>query len=75
MTVTIPMPKANLEQLKHQAKDALKAHRRRDPSCCGLLRHLHPFKGKTDEEILSTEVKLSQVQFALSMEKGLQVLA
>jgi 3-keto-disaccharide hydrolase len=69
MTPSLP-PKASLEQLKNQAKDALKAHKRGDPACCAVLRHLHQFKDKPDDEILKAKVGLQEVQFALAMDYG-----
>jgi hypothetical protein len=69
MTKSLP-PKANLEQLKNQAKDILKAHKAGDKSCCAVLKSLHQIKDKSDGEILDAEVSLVQVQFALAMEYG-----
>ena len=69
MTASLP-PKANLEQLRKQAKDILKAHRNGDPSCCAVLRHLHRFGDRPNDEILSANVGLQEVQFALAMDHG-----
>jgi hypothetical protein len=69
MTKSLP-PKANLEQLKNQAKDILKAHKSGDTSCCHTFRQLHDYNGKPDDEIIRSKVSLSQVQFALAIEYG-----
>jgi len=70
MTTSVIPPKACLDQLKNQAKDILKAHRRGDPSCCDVLRRLKHLKGKPDETVLEAEVKLCDVQFALANQHG-----
>lgn len=62
----------SLEQLRKQAKDVLKAHKNGDTSCCAVLKNLHQFKGRTDTEILSVDVSLVEVQFALAMEYGFE---
>lgn len=69
MTRQLPS-KPSLEQLRKQAKDIIKAHKKADPSCCTVLRRLKKFEGKSDEEILKTEVGLQEAQFALAMEYG-----
>jgi len=69
MTPSLP-PRANLEQLRNQAKDVLKAHRAGNPSCCTVLRHLRRFKDKPDRDILAADVRLQEVQFALAMDYG-----
>ena len=69
MTRSLP-PKPSVKFLKLEAKSILKAHKNADSSCCEVLRHLHQFKGRSDEEILSTELKLSDCQFAIAMEYG-----
>jgi hypothetical protein len=55
----------NLEQLRHQAKDLLRAIRRGDPSAIAELRKHQP---KLTEP---AEVKLADVQFALAHSYGL----
>jgi len=62
----------SLEQLRKQAKSLLKAHRRRDPSACGVLRRLRQFADRSDDEILDAPLKLDDVQFALAMDYGLK---
>jgi len=69
--MTRPLPtRANLTQLKHQAKDLLRARRNGDEAACGVLRHLHRFENATDDEILAADVALNETQYALSMEYG-----
>lgn len=70
MNATALPPKASLEQLKNQAKDILKAHRKGDSFCCDLLRQLRQFTGQSDTAILKAEVKLSDVHSALAMHYG-----
>jgi len=69
--MTKPLPlNPSLEHLRKEAKALLKAHRNGARSCCEVLRHLRQSSGSTDEEILSAEVSLTEVQFALAMEYG-----
>ena len=60
----------NLDHLKNQAKELLKAHSARDPSVCERLRSLNRFKGKSDAEILAADLPLQDAQFVLAMEYG-----
>lgn len=69
MTRQLPS-KPSLEQLRKQAKDIHKAHKKADPSCCAVLRHLKSLADKPDADILKAEVSLRDVQFALAMEYG-----
>jgi hypothetical protein len=60
----------NLDQLKHQAKDLLRAVRQGDPAAIAELRKHHP--NKIDpEKIGPAEAKLSDVQAALARSYGL----
>ena len=61
---------ASLEQLKKQAKDLLKAHKRKDAGSCAALRLLRQFAGKSDHEILEVPLSLTEVHFALAMDYG-----
>lgn len=63
-------PEPNLDHLKNEAKALHKAHRRRDPEVCAVLRHVHRFLDASDDEILSADVPLTEVQFALALEYG-----
>ncbi|MCK4981881.1 MAG: DUF1835 domain-containing protein, partial [Victivallaceae bacterium] len=67
MTKSLP-PKPSVKFLKLEAKSVLKAHKQGDSSCCEILRHLHQFKGKSDQEILNAQTSLQEVQFALAMD-------
>ena len=69
MSYSLP-DSANLLQLKHQAKDLLKAHKRGDPACCEVLRQLPQFADLPDADILAAAVKLDDVQFALARHYG-----
>lgn len=55
----------NLEQLKHQAKDLLRAIRRGDPSAVAELEKHHP------EPVRPEEAKLADAQLALARSYGL----
>ena len=69
--MTRPMsPRPDLDQLKCQAKELLKAQRAHDPAACAVLRHLRRFADATDAEILQASVTLSEAQYALAMEYG-----
>jgi len=55
----------NLEQLRHQAKDFLRAVRQGDRSCLAELRKHHP------KSIEPADAKLADAQFALARSYGL----
>jgi hypothetical protein len=57
-------------RLKQRAKSLLKAHRHKDAAVCTVLRHLHRFSHASDADILVSEVKLTEVQFALALDYG-----
>src|SRR5260221_11704520 len=59
----------NLDQLKHQAKDLLRAIRQGDPAAVAELRKHHP--GKIGAAIERTDVKLADAQTALARSYGL----
>ncbi|KKL92748.1 hypothetical protein LCGC14_1881600, partial [marine sediment metagenome] len=63
-------PWSNIDDIKKQAKLLQKAHRRRDPDTCAVLRNLRRFGQASDEDILSAKVPLTEVQFALALEYG-----
>lgn len=63
-------PEPNLDHLKNEAKSLHKAHRRRDPEVCAVLRHVRRFRDASDEDILSADVRLTEVQFALAADYG-----
>jgi GNAT superfamily N-acetyltransferase len=60
----------SLEYLRKRAKDLLKAHDARDPSCCEVLRALRRFAQADDAAILSARCGLQEVQFALALSYG-----
>ena len=63
-------PRPNLDQLKNQAKDILKAHERKEAGVCPQLRVLNRFAKSSDAEILAGELNLADAQFILAMEYG-----
>ena len=69
MTPSLPSA-ASLTQLKHQAKDLLKAHKAGGASCCEVLCKLNRFSEVPDANILSADIALKEVQFALAMHYG-----
>ena len=69
MTRHLP-PNPSPKQLRNQARDILKAHKRHDAACCEVLRRLRQFTGKPDPDILAAAIQLNQVQFALAMDYG-----
>lgn len=60
----------SLEQLKNQAKDLLKAFKKKDDDACAVLKRHSRFRGMADEDILKSEVTLQEVQHALALEYG-----
>ena len=60
----------NLEQLRKQAKDLVKAHRLQDANACAALRRLQPFAQASDEQILAARVSLGDAQHALAKMYG-----
>jgi len=68
-----PLPsKPNLVQLKHQAKNLLKAHHQGEKTACRTLRLLHRFADQSDEAILSAALTLAEAQYALAMDYGFE---
>jgi len=63
-------PNANLEVHKKEARELLQSHKDSSTSCCETLRLLHRFEGKSDSEILGTELKLTEAQYALALDYG-----
>jgi len=55
----------NLEQLKHQGKDLLRALKKGDSAAVAEFQKYHP------EHIPPTEAKLADVQFALARSYGI----
>ena len=69
MTLSLP-ERPCLNYLRKQAKYILKRHKARNAEVCPILRHLHRFAEATDEAVLSAELSLVEVQFALALEYG-----
>lgn len=69
MSRTLP-PRPDFTQLKHQAKDLLHAHERKDASACPVLRRLRRFASADDAGILAQPLALHEAQYALAMEYG-----
>ena len=60
----------SLDQLKHQAKDLLKAHHRGERRVYDTLRLLLGFAESSVEDVLASKVTLQQVQHALAASYG-----
>ena len=69
MSASLPS-RPNLNHLKNQAKDIIKAHKQGDAEVCGVLKNLHRFSDSSDQEILSSEIALHEAQYALAMGHG-----
>jgi len=66
-----PFPtRPNLDHFRKEAKSTLKAHKSGDRSVSSIFRHLKRFEGSADEDILSADVALREVQQALAVEYG-----
>ncbi|MGC2112149.1 MAG: ankyrin repeat domain-containing protein [Candidatus Korobacteraceae bacterium] len=67
-----PLPSnPNLDHLKYQAKDLLKAHAARDPEAAQRIREFHPrFPKAMDAEIFAAQLSLSDAQFTIARERG-----
>jgi ankyrin repeat protein len=63
--------KPSLDHLKHQAKDLLREHARRDLGAAQRIREFHPrFAGVTDGDIFGAHLRLSDAQLAIARESG-----
>ena len=66
-----PLPaNPNLEHLRHQAKDILKAQRYGDAAGCQPLRHLRQYAELSEADLLAARVKLKEAQLALALDYG-----
>jgi hypothetical protein len=64
-------PNPNLDHLKYQAKDLLKAHATGDRGVAQLMREFHPhFAKSTDAEIFAAHLTLSDAQLTIARESG-----
>ena len=67
----MPAPSPNIEQLKKQAKDLLKAHKAADPRATLRLRQTLPeLDASSDAAILQTKLALKDTQRAIARECG-----
>ncbi len=69
MSRTLP-PRPDFTQLKHQAKDLLRAHKRKDTSVCPIFRRLRRLASEDDAGIFAQSLALNEAQYALAMEYG-----
>ena len=69
---TKPLPeKPNLEHLKHQAKDLMRAHAARDAQALQRIREFHPrFSRQPDDAIAAAPFALADAQLTLAREHG-----
>jgi len=67
-----PLPShPNLDHLKQQAKDLLKAHDAQTLASAQLIREFHPhFSAATDAQIFAAKIKLSDAQLTIAREYG-----
>ena len=64
--------KPSLTQLRHQAKDLLKAHKNHRPDVCVSLRRIRRLTGLTDEQVFNESVSLQEAQHALAKDYGFE---
>lgn len=69
MTTNLP-PRPDVGHLKRQAKSLLKSQQQGDAAACPVLRRLNRFSHASDAQILASDVKLNEVQFALALDYG-----
>jgi hypothetical protein len=61
----------NLDHLRYQARDLLKAHAGRNPGVAQRVREFHPrFNRTTDAEIFEAQLSLSDAQLTIAREYG-----
>jgi Ankyrin repeats (3 copies) len=71
MPVRVLPPNPSLDQLKHQAKDLVKAYAAHSMAAAQLLREFHPrFRSSPDQAIFAAPFKLSDAQLAIARESG-----
>jgi len=71
MPVRVLPSNPNLDHLKHQAKDLMKAHAAHTLAAAQLIREFHPrFSGATDSAIFAAAFKLSDAQLTIARESG-----
>jgi hypothetical protein len=67
-----PLPlHPNLDHLKFQAKDLLRAHASSDPQVAQRIREFHPrFQRSTDTSTFAAKLRLSDAQLTIARERG-----
>ena len=71
MPVRVLPSHPNLDHLKHQAKDLVKAHGAGTLAAAQLIREFHPrFAGASEEAIFAAQFKLSAAQLTIAREHG-----
>jgi len=67
-----PLPsKPNLDHLRYQAKDLLRAQAARNPAFAQRVREFHPrFSAATDAEVFDAKLSLSDAQLTIAREYG-----
>jgi hypothetical protein len=64
-------PNPNLDHLRHQARDLIRAHAARDPQAAQRIREFHPrFARAPDDEIFGASFHLHDAQLAIARERG-----
>ncbi len=71
MTKSLP-ERPSLEHLKQEAKSLLRSLKSGAPECVAVLRNLSRFAGKSDAEVLASDLVLADVQYALALEYGFE---
>src|ERR1700690_1620919 len=73
MPVRALPPNANLDHLKHQARDLIKEHGSRELQAAQRIREFHPrFRKATDDEIFEAPLRLSDAQLTIARERGFE---
>lgn len=65
----------DLDQIKRQAKELLKAQKAGDPSVCDKLRKVQRFANMSNDEILTAKIKLAEAQHAVAKDYGFNTWA
>jgi hypothetical protein len=67
-----PLPNhPNLDHLKHQAKDLMRAHAARSIAAAQLIREFHPkFSGASDKTIFAADFNLASAQLTIARASG-----
>lgn len=64
-------PNPNLDHLKHEAKDMLKAHARRSREAAQRIREFHPrFTRSSDDDIFAASFRVADAQLTIARERG-----